>query len=132
VVFIVLAAGSDDSPSAGSSAPSKPATPDTPQILNDATALDGKYGIEAAVRCGSGADDFLRSVAKFDFKWDDMSFAETKFDKYLKAVVSPGVYTSVSNKAKLQNGFGAFSHIALYCDYDTQAHKVVGYRAESQ
>jgi hypothetical protein len=141
-VFLVLAAGSDNTntpPAPSSSTPDNPAVqapvspavpppPDSPAVLNDAKALDEKYGIEAALSCSSDADDYLRSIAKFDFKWDDMGFADFKFDKYAKTIVSPGVFTSISNKAKLQNGFGAFEHITLLCDYDTQAKKVVRFR----
>lgn len=127
-VFLVLAAGSEDSPS--SSTPSTPATPpipDSPATLKNAKALDNKYGIAASVECASGADDYLRSIAKYDFKWDDTGFLEEKFDKYLKKVVKPGVLTILSDKAKLQNGFGAFHHIELFCDFDTQNDKVLRY-----
>jgi len=102
--------------------------PDSPALLDDASALDQKYGIEASVSCESEADDYLRSVAKFDFKWDDTGWLENKFDKYSAKVRAPGVLTSISNKAKLQNGFGAFQHVELFCDYDTQNKKVLEYR----
>jgi hypothetical protein len=125
-VFLALAAGSDDTSSSSSATPA-PSVPDSPAVLNDAKALDEKYGIEATIRCASGADDYLRSIAKYDFKWDDIGFAEAKFDRFIPKVDSPGVYISVSHKAKLQNGFGAFSHITLLCNYDTQAKKVLGY-----
>ena len=120
----------DTSPSSSSSATDTPApqVPDNPAILKNAKALDEKYGIEAGVKCESGADDYLRSISKYDFKWDDTGFLEQKFDKYLQKVVSPGVFTNVTNKAKLQNGFGAFHHIEILCDFDTQNHKVSRYR----
>lgn len=56
-----------------------------------------------------------------------MGFLEFKFQKYLKQVSSPGVLTVISNKASLQNGFGAYERIELFCDYDTQAKKTLGY-----
>jgi uncharacterized protein len=99
--------------------------------LNDAKALDQKYGIDAVLRCSSGADDYLRSVSKYEFKWDEMGFFDVKFDKYLTHVASPGVLTSTSEKAKLQNGFGAYERIELLCDYDTQTEKVLQYRIEA-
>lgn len=113
-----------DNPSGSSTAPP---VPDTVVDLNDASALDEKYGTSATVYCASDADGYLRTIAKYDFKWDDVGFLETKFDKYLKRVSAPGVLTVVSSKAKLQNGFGAYQHIELLCDYDTQAKKVVRY-----
>lgn len=98
--------------------------------LNDAKYLDDHYGVGASIGCADGADEYLRSVAKWDFKWDEIGTLEAKFDKYRAYVKSSGILTSVSKKAKLQNGFGAFQHITLTCDYDTQAKKVVGYNIE--
>jgi hypothetical protein len=129
-IFCILAAGSmdDNSSAPNPTSSSEPASvPDGPEVLNNAKALDDKYGIAAAIECASGADDYLRSIAKYDFKWDDMGMLDTKFDHYLKAVPSPGVLTSTSDKAKLQNGFGAYTHIELFCNYDTQSHKVLKY-----
>jgi hypothetical protein len=96
-------------------------------ILNDAKALDEKFGSDAFIHCGAEADDYLREVSKFAFKWDDMGFFDQKFDKYRSHVVSPGVLTMISNKASLQNGFGAYERIELLCEYDTQAKKVLRY-----
>jgi hypothetical protein len=104
-----------------------PPPPDSPAVLNDAKALDEKYGIEATVFCGSHADDYLRSVSQYAFKWDDIAFLDAKFDNYLKVVASPGVLTSVSDKVSLQNGFGAYTRIELFCEYDTQTHKTIAY-----
>ena len=101
-------------------------------MLKDAQALDEKYGIEASLQCASGADDYLRSIAKYDYKWDETGFLETKFDHYRSKVVAPGVLTSTSSKAKLQNGFGAFQHIELLCNYDTQGKRVISYSFRSE
>jgi hypothetical protein len=99
-----------------------------PINLDDAKALDDRYGSAATSHCDVEADDYLRSVSKLDFKWDDTGFLEQKFDKYVTTVSAPGVLTSVSRKAKLQNGFGAYQRIELFCDYDTQTEKVLAYR----
>jgi hypothetical protein len=95
--------------------------------LNDAKALDEKFGTDALVYCASGADDYLREASKFAFKWDEIGFFEEKFDEYLMHVSSPGVLTVASSKASLQNGFGAYQRIELRCNYDTQAKKVLEY-----
>jgi hypothetical protein len=95
--------------------------------LNDAKALDEKFGTDAFIHCGVEADDYLREASKFAFKWDEIGFFDQKFDKYRNHVSSPGVLTMVSNKASLQNGFGAYQRIELLCEYDTQAKKVLGY-----
>jgi len=99
--------------------------------LNNAQALDEQYDADATVYCASGADDYLRSVAKYEFKWEDTGWLDTKFDKYLKQVEAPGVLVLVSDKAELQNGFGAYQRIELWCSYDTQAKKVLSYAIQT-
>ena len=106
-----------------------PPQPPTASLLLDSKYLDDHYGIPAAIWCESSADDYLRSVAKWDFGWDEGS-KDSRFTQYRTNVKSPGVLTNISHKAKLQNGFGGYQHIALTCDYDTQAKKVVGYEIE--
>lgn len=93
----------------------------------DAKWLDTKYGLAGPLKCSSGADDYLRDIAKFSFKWDDTGWLEAKFDSYSTTVKSPGVLTYITKKVSLQNGFGAFQRITLACDYDTQATQVVEY-----
>lgn len=94
---------------------------------SDAKWLDSKYGIAAAISCSSGADNFLRSTAKFAFKWDDIGWLETKFDSYYSKITSPGVITYTSSKVALQNGFGAYQRIKIACDYDVLNKKVINY-----
>jgi uncharacterized protein len=106
-------------------------TVESPINLSDARQLDKKYGIEASVHCGSAADDYLRSIARYDFKWDAVGFFGMRFDKFLTEVSSAGVLTSTSDKALLQNGFGAYERVELFCDYDTQSQKVIRVRSAS-
>ena len=96
------------------------------EFLNDSKALDKKYGIVAASSCSFDADDYLRKIALHDFAWDkdtENLFA-IKFDKYLVEISTPGVITMITDKAKLQNVFGSFTHIHLYCNYDTQKKSI--------
>lgn len=88
--------------------------------LEDAQYLSDKYGLAAAQHCSDSADNYLRTIAKYDFGWDETGTLDLKFDHTLAHVDNPGVLTVFSQKAKLQNGFGAYKHIVLYCDYDTQ------------
>ena len=129
---VSMCSSGDDAPSSASKAASAATSPPPeavgPAVLQSAKALDEKYEITANSHCNVEADDYLRSIAKYDFKWDDTGFLDSKFTKYLANVVAPGVLTVVSDKAKLQNGFGAFQHIELFCDYDTQSQRVVRFR----
>lgn len=124
-ISALVGGGSDDS--SGSKASAAPPKPEKPINIKDATALDDKYGIPANSACTVYADDYLRQAAKYDFKWDDVGFLGVKFDRYLKVVSTPGVLTVATNKVALQNGFGAYQHVQLFCRYDTQADKVLGY-----
>ena len=101
----------------------------TAQQLIDAKYLDNQYSVQSQTTCVTGADDYLRSIARYDYAWDDdaKGFTGVKFDKYMTYVSAPGVLTLSSTRAKLQNGFGAYEHIDLYCNYDTQHDKVLGY-----
>lgn len=108
--------------------PSGPASP--PDPLYDAATLDSKYGIEASVDCGDGVDDYLRSVAIYDFKWEDVGFMNPKFDPSKAYVTSRGILTLFSKKALLQNRFGAYQHVTMFCNYDTQKEVVLDYRLQ--
>jgi hypothetical protein len=95
--------------------------------LNDPDALYRKYQIYAKSYCESNADAFLRHAAKYDFRWETVGLLGQKFDHYLPKVALPGVLTMVSNRLMLQNGFGAYQRMVLYCSYDTQRGGVVDY-----
>lgn len=128
VTMVVLAAnlsGCRDDKSEGDKVAQS--SPDA-ENLNDADYLSNHYQSPADSECSHGADEYLRSIAKYDFAWDQTGMFEDKFDRYSTVVKQPGVLTVVSRKAKLQNGFGAFQHIQLFCDYDTQSMKVIDYR----
>ena len=112
--------------------PAQPLTNDTPAMLDSAEALDAKYGMTAAQRCAAGADDYIRSIARFRFHWDDNGMLENRFDNFEHSVVSPGVLTLTSRKANLSNGFGAFNPIKIYCNYDTQSGEVLNYASQPE
>lgn len=109
--------------------PPQTLTTDSEATLKSAEALDAKYGLTAAQRCAAGADDYIRSFARYRFNWDETGPLENKFDNFEPSVVSPGVLTLTSHKARLSNGFGVFSPIEIFCNYDTQNRIVLNYAA---
>jgi hypothetical protein len=132
VVFAAIFSGnstpsSSPQPTASGSNPAAPKAksvsdpPPRPVDLNNSDSLDQKYGIAASSACEVDADDYLKSAAKYEFKWEETGWLEQKFDKYMKDVPAPGVLVMVTNKVMLQNGFGAFQRVELQCAYDTQA-----------
>ncbi|MFP5226879.1 MAG: hypothetical protein ACLGXA_04570, partial [Acidobacteriota bacterium] len=118
---------SDSDAKTDHSAASAAEAPLTPEQLKDSTVLDHRYGDTATVACGSRADDYLRTAAKYSFKWDDDGWLSVRFGSYLQKVSVPGVLTLVTDKVSLQNGFGAYERVHLLCDYDTQSGKVIDY-----
>jgi hypothetical protein len=91
---------------------------------SNAERLSEIAGIAGATMCRSAADSYVASVAKFAHKWDDVGFLGVLFDKYLVKVETPGVLTMTSSHLSLQNGFGAFKRVRVFCDYDTRTKKV--------
>jgi len=109
-----------------------PISAETAALLNNAEALDAKYGMAAAQRCAAGADDYIRSIARFRFSWDDSGIFQNKFDGFEHSVVSPGVLTLTSRKVRLSNGFGVFNPIEIFCNYDTQSQEVQNYASRPE
>lgn len=96
---------------------------------DDPEAIDKRFGSRAQSACEEGADQFLRRIAAHDFAWDRDAegFFGDKFDKYGVKSVGNGLITLITDRAKLSNGFGAFTHITFYCLYDAKIDKVVRY-----
>lgn len=110
--------------------PYKPAAGDTAQVLNSATQLNAKYGLQAAEACAAGADEYIRSITHHRFHWQATDSLAPRFDKFDLQVASPGVLTLTSNQASVSDGFGVFKPIELGCNYDTQSHEVLSYEGE--
>jgi hypothetical protein len=98
-----------------------PDPPPQPVDPNNSDSLDQKYGIDASSHSEVEADDYLKSVTNYEYKWEDTGWLGQKFDKYVKDVPAPGVLVMVSSHVMLQNGFGAFQRVELQCAYDSQA-----------
>jgi hypothetical protein len=108
--------------------PSAATEPGSYASLTDADALDQRYDIEANQACSDGADDYLRSLSSYEFKWEETGFFGHKFDHHLTIVQWPGVLTLKSEQALQQNRFGAFRRVTIWCNYDTQSQKVLSYK----
>lgn len=109
-----------------------PVTSDeNPVALNDAQALYGKYGLTAAQRCAAGADEYIRSVTRHRFYWEEGGDQLVpRFSGFSSTLIDTGVLTLNSNKVHVSNGFGVFSPIRVYCNYDTQTGEVISYATQ--
>lgn len=110
--------------------PYKPLSADNPSTLNDARALNAKYGILADEKCTAGADEFIRSITRHRFHWDTSDALSPRFDRFAPEVSAPGVLIMLSSKASVGNGFGAFHPIQIECSFDTQSREVIAYDAQ--
>jgi hypothetical protein len=99
------------------------------QHSDDPKALEDRFDVDAQSTCSVGADDYLKSIAQYDFKWDNdaTGFFGAKFDKV--GLTSPGsdMLTLISTRAKLSNVFGAFAPIKFYCLYNARTGSLVRY-----
>lgn len=107
--------------------PYKPLAGDPAEVLNSASELKARYGLQAAEACAAGADEFIRSLTRHRFHWEATDTLTPRFDKFRPQVSAPGVLTLTSNKASVSNGFGVFSPIEIACNYDTQTREVLSY-----
>lgn len=100
-----------------------------PKNGGDPRALDDRFGNESESACSRGANDFLKSIAAYDFKWDSEAegFMGIKFDKFSLRSAGNGLLTSISTRARLSNQYGAFSKFQFYCLYDVRDGKVIRY-----
>lgn len=95
---------------------------------NDAKAMNERFGSKARIACAVRVDDYLRSIAKYDFAWDDDAKGYSgKFTKYAVQSIGLGMMTEISDKAKLSNRFGAFEHVPIYCLYNAVTDEVVSF-----
>ena len=100
---------------------------DSAAVPEDPRTVQDKFGAIAASECSRGADEYVKSVARYEFKWEDVGMSDDKFNQYETVYVAQGVITSISDKLLLQNRFGAFKPVELLCSYNTQEKKVLRY-----
>lgn len=93
----------------------------------DPKALDERFGEKAEASCSLRADDFLRSISAHDFSWDSDTegLFGVKFGQYSTSSAGNNLLTLISERAKLSNAFGGFTHIRFYCLYDVANDEVI-------
>lgn len=67
-------------------------------------------------RCPS----LIERMAKYDFEWTD-GMLEPKFSHYRWRNKANGIVTIIGDKIKMQNGFGAWTHMTYECDVDPES-----------
>jgi hypothetical protein len=108
----------------------RPLAVESPSLVNNAQALDERYGLLAAEKCSDGVDDYIRSVTHHRFHWTQTDTLTPRFASFRHAVSAPGVLTLYSTQASVSDGFGNFHPITVDCNYDTESREVLSYSAD--
>lgn len=69
----------------------------------------------------------VERFAKYDFEWTD-GWTEPKFSHFRWRDIGAGTVTVIGDKIKMQNGFGAWSHMKYGCDIDVVKKEVLDVR----
>ena len=84
---------------------------------SDPSAIDDRFSADAQAACASGADDYLKSITSYEYKWDDdaKGWLGIKFNMFSSKSAGVGLLTLLTNRVELSNAFGAFHHASFYC-----------------
>lgn len=85
------------------------------------------WGDEAAVSGTYDCTQLIERMAKHDFEWTD-GMLEPKFSHYRWRDPEAGTITLIGDKIKMQNGFGAWTHMTYECDFNPISASVVDVR----
>ncbi|KAB2919919.1 MAG: hypothetical protein F9K29_03405 [Hyphomicrobiaceae bacterium] len=83
-----------------------------------------KHEIAAAIYC----PDKVERLANFGFEWTD-KWHELKFSRVRWHSAQRGTLTYIGDRARAQNGFGAWQNIIYECDFDPATNAVLDVRA---
>lgn len=75
------------------------------------------WGEEASTKGGYPCTQVIERMAKYDFEWTD-GLLDLKFSHYRWRDAKAGTVTIIGDKIKMQNGFGAWTHMIYECDFN--------------
>jgi hypothetical protein len=85
-----------------------------------------RHSVAASVRCPGE----IERLPRFTMEWVD-GWLEPKFSHFRWRDQEAGVVTYVGDRARFQNGFGAWQNVIYECDFDTQNDTVLNVRASA-
>ena len=85
------------------------------------------WGEEAALYGKYDCSQLIERMSKHDFEWTD-GLLEPKFSHYRWRDPEAGTVTIIGDKIKMQNGFGAWTHMTYECDFNPTSRKVLDVR----
>lgn len=93
---------------------------------NDLSCWAEKHFVAASVRCRGP----IERSANFSMEWTDLWY-EQKLSHFRWRDQEAGVVTYIGDKARFQNGFGAWQNVIYDCDYDTLNDTVMDIRVRA-
>ena len=84
-----------------------------------------KYQSAAEVECRQRLDAQAKSIAKWDFKLGEGGLLDFLLQRFSWVDDSKKQIIYFGDKAKFQNGFGAWQRVEYQCVFDTQTKKAV-------
>lgn len=75
------------------------------------------WGEKASTKGGYPCTQMIERMAKYDFEWTD-GFLDLKFSHHRWSDIKAGTVTIIGDKIKMQNGFGAWTHMIYECDFN--------------
>lgn len=85
-----------------------------------------RHSVAASVRCPRE----IERLSRFSMEWTD-GWLEPKFSHLRWRDQATGVVTFIGDRARFQNGFGAWQNVIYECDFDTQNDTVLNVRASA-
>lgn len=90
---------------------------------SDLSCWAEKHFIRASTSCYR----MVEKMAKWDVEWTD-GLLDPKFSHYRWLDIGNGVVTYIGDKAKFQNGFGAWQRVVYECDYNPASEQILDVR----
>lgn len=85
------------------------------------------WGEKAAIEDSYDCTRVIERMAKHDYEWTD-GMLEPKFSHYRWKDKKAGIVTIIGDKIKMQNGFGAWTHMTYECDVDPAIDALIDVR----
>lgn len=86
-----------------------------------------KHYVDATARCAMAVE---RS-AKYDHEWTN-GFAIPRFEATRSRAKGEGHISFGGDKARFQNGFGAWQNVSYECDYDPETQSLLDVRVDTE
>jgi hypothetical protein len=93
---------------------------------SDLSCWAEKHFFSASASCHR----MVEKMAKWDVEWTD-GLIDPKFSHYRWRDIGNGVVTYIGDKAKFQNGFGAWQRVVYECDYQPASEQVLDVRVRA-